>query len=76
MALVQRSGGWKDMQWEEGGPGLVVGCGAMGRSLKLPSVAFPCRFQRPEQLLPLLCLEFHFLQVGLSTQPLRPPLPG
>lgn len=32
--------------------------------------------QRPNQLLPLLRLELHLLQVGLPPQPLRPPLPG
>lgn len=60
------------MEWEEGAPS----CDAVGRSLKLPSGSFPCRSQRPEQLLPLLCLELHFLQVGLPTQTLLPLLPG
>nr|KAF6370575.1 solute carrier family 48 member 1 [Myotis myotis] len=32
--------------------------------------------QRPQQLLPVLRLELHCLQVGLPAQPLRPPLPG
>lgn len=36
----------------------------------------PCRPHRPQQLLPVLRLELHCLQVGLPAQPLRSPLPG
>ncbi|XP_060244696.1 heme transporter HRG1 isoform X2 [Meriones unguiculatus] len=39
-------------------------------------VLFSAGSQRPDQLLPLLRLELHLLQVGLPAQPLRPPLPG
>lgn len=66
------TGGWRGVALGLWDWGWGRGQGPWSHSL----ASLPCRPHGPQQLLPVLRLELHCLQVGLPAQPLCPPLPG